>query len=193
MVAVVNTEKHHAERIQVNRGIRRSGNVRQLGCRISADIFFRQTGILQILQSNETEIAQDEFAGLHEVDIFRLNVAEEITGLTAGGNCIAHIQPKIDCTQVRHGTVGNQIVQRDIQRIEYVDIKTYAGFFSFHLIIDCAGEITGCSELFPNSKLGFDILNHSAVILIDSSFIGIGAGEDQSIDLIVGCGNGHTF
>ena len=125
VVAVVDAVEHHAQRVQVNGGVGRGGDVGQLRRGVDTDVILGKTGVFHVLQGHQTQITQQETARGHQVDVFGLDVPEEITGLTAGGNGITQIQGEVDGPEIGDGAHGKVVAQRDIEGIEYVDVVAH--------------------------------------------------------------------
>ena len=193
MVAVIDAVEQHTERIQVDRRVRRGGDVGKLRCGERADIFLRQAGVFQILQRDQTEVTEQEFSRLHKEDVFGLQVAEQVAGLAAGGDRVAKVDAEIDRAQMRHGVLGKELVQRDVEREQYVDIIAYAGLLWFDLVGNRACEAAGGCKRLAGVQLGADRRDDAAVVFVYGGLVGVCAGEDQRAYLTVGRGDGKTL
>ena len=155
VIPVVDPVEQHAERIEVDGGIRSGHNVGKLRRGIGTEILFRNGGVLQILQRGQTEIAELETAGSCQKYVLRLQIGKEITSLTAGGKRFAQIQTEIDRAQTRHSALGKHSAQRDLTGIEYVDIIADAGFLRLDLTAHRSQKVAGGSKLLPDGDLGY--------------------------------------
>ena len=193
VIPVVDPVEQHAERIEVDGGIRSGHNVGKLRRGIGTEILFRNGGVLQILQRGQTEIAELETAGSCQKYVLRLQIGKEITSLTAGGKRFAQIQTEIDRAQTRHSALGEHGAQRDLTGIEYVDVIADAGFLRLDLTAHRSQKVAGGSKLLPDGDLGLGILSYRAIIGLYGSLIRICAGKEQSIGLLFAGRNGNVL
>ena len=100
VVAVVDPVEDHAEGVDVHGGVQAAEEVAELRGGIAAAVLLGQDRVLHVLGGDQAEVAEQEAAGVGEIDVAGLQIAVDVALLAQRGERDAEVDAHVDAAQV---------------------------------------------------------------------------------------------
>ena len=162
--------------------------------RIGAQVLGGQGGILQGSHGDEAQVTNPVFLILGDIDIGGPQVRIQVTSVPADGQGGTQIQTQIDSAEMGHGIATHILIQGLAVAAQQVNLVTQMILLlGYDLPVLVGYEALKLGELLE--QLGFpdDSVGELLEIVHGSGGVFICTGQQQGIQLDLGCGNGNDF
>ena len=190
---VVDLVEHQTQCVSIHGGVEACIGIRHLRRSIDTAIPVRQGCIGQGIHGHEAQIADAVFLIAEEVDVLRLQVHIQPSGLPADSQGCAQVDAQVHCPQMGHGAAAGEPVQCLAVAAEQMDLVSDAllHFRNLEALVGDKAPLSG--QLFQNTHFLTHALGQFLVVGTHCFCIPVDTGQQQGFHLDLGGGEGNLL
>ena len=190
---IVDLIEDQTQGVGVHGGIQAGVGVGNLRRGIDAAAALGQGGIGQHIHGLEAQVTDAVFLIVEQIDVLRLQIHIEPSGLPAHRQGGAHVDAQVHGAQVGHAVAAQIALQGHAVAADEVHLVADALFHGHDLVILIRDEASLSRQGIQGLDFPGDALCQLLVIGADRVGILVNAGQQQRFDLNLGGGEGDLF
>ena len=184
--------KDHAQGVSISGTVQHGEIVQQLRGRITAAVFFRHGGIFHGVQGGKAQVADFIFLLVGNENVGWLQIDVHHPGLAAGSQRGTDIDAQVHRFQVGNRVAVHITLQGQPEAAEQANPVAGAVFLhGFHLAAFVGKESLQPGQILQQLNLPDQIAGGLAEIVSGLRRVFVGSGDQQCIQLGLGCGDGN--
>ena len=194
LTVVVDLVQDQTHCIGIGSGIQRRQGIMELRGRIAAAVLGGKAGVFQGFQIHKAQITDAVFPLTDEEDIGGLQIHVHIACPAADGQGRAQIQAQVHSAQVGHSIAAQELLQRTLVGADQIDLV--AQLVVIHgndLPVLVGQEALQLGQLLQQLRFLDNTVRQFLEIFHSGCGIFVGAGQQQSVQLLLGSGDGNDL
>ena len=190
---VVDLIQHHTQGIGVHGGVQAGIGIGNLRRSVDAAAALGQGGIGQHIHVLEAQVTDAVFLIVEQVDVLRLQIHIQPSGLPAYRQGGAHVDAQIHGAQMGHGVAAQMALQGHAVAADEVHLIADTLLHGHDLVILKRDEASLSRQGIQGLNFPDDALCQFFIVSANRVGILVNAGQQQRFDLNLGGGEGDPF